>query len=88
MEWTPDHQNATGGAYSQPRIHRQLLVEDVDVVRKSRNSKPFRICTYNTRTLHEKHLDNLLLEVDNNFKWDVIGLSETKLIGTAVEEVK
>ena len=88
MGWTPDHQNVTGGAYSQPRIYRQFLAEDVDVQRKSRNSKPFRICTYNTRTLHEEHLDNLLLEVDNNFKWDVIGLSETKLIGTAVEEVK
>ena len=44
----------------------------------------FNICTYNTRTLFEEHFDNFIEElepIDNKpqFKWDIIGISETKL---------
>ena len=47
-------------------------------------SRLFNICTYNTRTLSNEHYDNLIEELepnDNNphIKWDIIGLSETKL---------
>ena len=40
------------------------------------------ICTYNVRTLNEdrnEHLTNLETELEGGFKWDIIGLSETKL---------
>ena len=42
------------------------------------------ICTYNTRTLFEEHFDNFMQElvpIDDKppIKWDIIGLSETKL---------
>lgn len=44
----------------------------------------FNICTYNTRTLYEEHFDNLVEELEpidgkSQIKWDIIGLSETKL---------
>ena len=41
------------------------------------------ICTYNVNTLWEHHMDNFLAELElngtNSLKWDIIGLSETKL---------
>ena len=45
------------------------------------------ICTYNTRTIYNEHLDNLLAELEyssdeqKQLNWDVIGICETKLHG-------
>ena len=46
------------------------------------------ICTYNTRTLHEEHMDNFVEELEQGLEWDIIGLSETKLTGSFTETVK
>ena len=44
-------------------------------------------CTYNTRTLRtEESLESLLDELQN-FKWDIIGLCETKREGEGIEEL-
>jgi len=46
------------------------------------------ICTYNTRTLRtDEHLEHLMEEL-NNFKWDIIGLAETRRAGEGIEEIE
>jgi exonuclease III len=46
------------------------------------------ICTYNTRTLRtEESLESLLDEL-RDFKWDIIGLCETKRKGEGITELK
>ena len=58
------------------------------------HAKNIHICTYNTRTLFNEHLDNLLEELDPSdpesemIRWDIIGFSETKLKGTFNETVR
>ena len=45
-------------------------------------------CTYNTKTLRtEKSLESLLDELQD-FKWDILGLCETKREGEGIEELK
>ena len=56
------------------------------------SSHQLNVLTYNTRTLDREHLDNFLAELEPNpnghqLKWDIIGLSETKLHGKFTEVV-
>ena len=46
------------------------------------------ICTYNTRTLRTEVMLEALLDELHEFKWDIIGLAETKRVGQGIEEVK
>ena len=48
----------------------------------------FQVCTYNVRTAYDEHLDNLVEELEGGFKWDIIGISETKLKGKFTEDLK
>ena len=46
------------------------------------------ICTYNVRTLrNEENVESLLEELDG-FKWDIVGLAETKIHGEGLTELK
>ena len=46
------------------------------------------LCTYNVRTMKNDEKIESLLEELANFKWDVIGLSETKREGQGLVEIK
>ena len=46
------------------------------------------ICTYNTRTLRTEEVLETLLDELTDFKWDVIGLAETKREGQGIEELQ
>ena len=52
------------------------------------------ICSYNVQTLNKSNFENLLEEIDptntitNTFKWDIIGLCETHLLGTYNEIIR
>ena len=71
---SPDHRHAIRRARKQPRT----------CVTATNRGITMNICNYNVRTLNDDNLDLLLSEV-NSIKWDIIGLSETKLINTEVK---
>eukprot|EP00057_Strongylocentrotus_purpuratus_P009229 XP_011663703.1 PREDICTED: uncharacterized protein LOC105438068 [Strongylocentrotus purpuratus] len=55
---------------------------------KTGQKSELNICTYNVRTLRtEESLESLLDELEG-FKWDVIGLAETKRQGEGLTELK
>ena len=55
---------------------------------KTGQKSELNICTYNVRTLRtEESLESLLDELEG-FKWDVIGLAETKRRGEGLTELK
>ncbi len=96
---TPDRRNANRGASEHP----PTLIADANrgtaqqgsraargQTRDKARSKKFQvlnICTYNVRTLNDEHLANLEVELENGFKWDIIGLAETKLKGCFKEKL-
>lgn len=56
--------------------------------RHGRNKKTVHIASYNIRTMRaEEHLTNLEKEL-KNIKWDVLGISETRLSGEAITILK
>ena len=48
------------------------------------------ICTYNTRTINDLNLDSrdILLQEIKSIKWDVIGLCETKIKNSDMEDLE
>ena len=46
------------------------------------------IYTYNTRTLRTEEVLETLMDELKEFKWDVIGLAETKREGQGIEELQ
>ena len=53
-----------------------------------KTGQTLNICTYNVRTLRTEESLESLMENLNGFKWDVIGLAETKREGEGVIELK
>ena len=76
----------------QPRTTcRQANRGEAAKQKYKRQHKKFRslnICTYNVRTINDEHLHDLEEELERGFKWDIIGLSETKLKGTYKQNLK
>ena len=89
--WTPDRQISNGGAHQQARTvcaaNEQGKTYAPKVKKFKKKFNVLNFCTYNVRTLHEEHCDNFMEEV-NDFKWDVIGLAETKLKQCFFEQMK
>ncbi|GFR72991.1 endonuclease-reverse transcriptase [Elysia marginata] len=68
----------------QPKPQRGSCAADVG----KGEAKQLSICTYNTRSLsHEDDLERLQEQLIN-FKWDIVGLSETKRKGEGLLELR
>ena len=69
---------------------RLNLLRSCGADRKRKGNSDLNICTYNTRTLRtQDDLERLPEEIKiDNFKWDVIGLSETKRHGEGLTQTK
>ena len=68
------------GSYQQPRTGMRQAI-------RGKSNYCMNICTYNPRTISDLNTNNrdIMLEEINKIKWDVIGLSETKVKETGVE---
>ena len=92
--------DANRGTTWQPRTTWRQAIRGRQVVNSAKKkysrkqlkkSRKMNVCTYNVRTIndeHPEHLDNLQEELERGFKWDIIGLSETKLKGNYSENLK
>ena len=96
-ERTPVHRHANRGAHWQTSVGVASSWQPRTKESKVNRGKPFKkfncnnmfqVCTYNVRTANDEHLDNLSEELEGGFKWDIIGISETKLKGKFTEDLK
>lgn len=91
--------NSPSHSYSEARPRNEVLKpkpqgsskEKSGSSRTERSKKTghkLHICTYNTRTLRtDDSLQHLIDELDD-FKWDIIGLAETRREGDGLEELE
>ena len=79
--------DATRGEPQQPRIGVLHANRGKDTIAKKSS---FNICTYNTRTINDLHDDALdvMLQELSDVNWDVIGLSETKMKETKIQQLE
>ena len=99
---TPDRRHTNRGAPEQPRTQVADASRGTAWQPRTTRSQATRgktlskfqalnICTYNVRTLNKEnneHFTNLEKELELGFKWDIIGLSETKIKGCYQEPMK
>ena len=78
MELTPVHQHANRGApQANPRTEVQKQAGEKQKQKQQRRSiiknrkEYLNICTYNTRTLSDEHLDNFHNELESGIKSDI-----------------
>ena len=82
-----DVTDTTRGEPQQPRTGVLHANRGKETIAKKSS---FNICTYNTRTINDLHDDALdvMLQELSNVNWDVIGLSETKMKESKIQQLE